>query len=69
MGRRSNENYAAKKDAQIMLNKEECAYSMGQRSSDAARKDAQSFPYKEECAFRMGQKSNENYATAKDAQM
>ena len=33
--------YAAAKDAQIMLRKEERASSMGQRSNDAAAKDAQ----------------------------
>jgi hypothetical protein len=29
-------NYAAVKDAEIKLSKEECALSMGQRSNDAA---------------------------------
>ena len=39
MGQRSN--YAAVKDVQIKLRKEECALGMEQRSNDAAVKDAQ----------------------------
>ena len=39
MGQRSN--YAARKDAQIKLKKEDCASGMGQSTNDVARKDAQ----------------------------
>ena len=48
MGRRSN--YAAKKDVQIMLRREECVLSMGQNLIAAAKKDAQIRFEKEECA-------------------
>ena len=50
-------NYAAAKDAQIKLRKEECASSMGMgqrsRSANAAVKDAQIKPYEQEYAFGM----------------
>ena len=36
-----NSKYAVVKDAQISLNKEECASGMGQRKNYAAVKDAQ----------------------------
>ena len=65
MGQRSN--YAAVKDAQIKLKKEECAKDMGQRSINVAVKDAQTMLKKEECALDMGQRSN--YAAVKDAQI
>jgi len=48
MGQRSN--YAAKRDAQILSKKEECALDMGQMSIDAAKRDAQIKSSKEECA-------------------
>jgi hypothetical protein len=50
-------NYAAVKDAQILLNKEECASGMEQRSNDAAAKDVQVKPSVEEYALSMGQRS------------
>jgi hypothetical protein len=50
MGQRGQRRNAAVKDVQIMLKKEECALSMGQRSSDAAVKDVQIMLRKEECA-------------------
>ena len=50
MGQRSNSNYAAAKDAQIKLKKEECASGMGQRSNDAAGTGAQIKLSKEEFA-------------------
>ena len=67
MGQRSK--YAAVKDAQIMLRKEECALDMGQRLSAnyAAVKDAQIKLRKEECALDMGQRSK--YAAGRDAQI
>jgi hypothetical protein len=50
MGQRSND--VAKRDAQILLSKEECALGMGQRLSPnyAAKRDAQIKLKKEECA-------------------
>ena len=48
MGHR--ENYAAVKDAQIKLRKEEFALGMGQRSNYAASMDARVKLKKEECA-------------------
>jgi hypothetical protein len=48
MGQKSND--AAKRDAQIMFRKEECAKDMGQWSNDAAERDAQMLLRKEECA-------------------
>ena len=58
MGQRLRLNCAAAKDAHIVQGKEECALSMGQRSSYAAKEDAQTLPSKEECASGMGQRSN-----------
>ena len=43
-------NYAAIKDVQIKLSKEEYALDMGQRSNDAAVKDVQIILSREECA-------------------
>ena len=50
-------NYAAVKDAKIMLRKEECVSSTEQRGNDAAVKDAQIKSTKEECATGMEHKS------------
>ncbi len=41
MGQRTRTNDAAVKDAQVLLKREECALSMGQRLNDAASKDVQ----------------------------
>ena len=40
MGRHGQRKSAAKKDAQNLLKREECASSMAQRSNYAAKKDA-----------------------------
>ena len=48
MGQRSND--ATVKDAQTMLNKEECALGMEHSAKDAAVKDAQMKRRKEDCA-------------------
>ena len=59
---------AALKDAQVLLRREECAESMGQRSNDATATDAQIKLRKEEYASGMGQKLNTNDAAVEDAQ-
>ena len=51
-------NDAAFKDAQIVLEREEYALGMGQRSTYAAAQDAQINLKKEECASGMEQSAN-----------
>ena len=56
-------------DAQTKFETEECASSMGQKSTDAAAKDAQNMSSMEVCAKDTGQLSMSNDAAAKDAQI
>jgi len=57
--------------AQTKLNREDCAFGMGQngQKNDAATKSAAIFLSGEECASSMGQRSNENCAASKGAQI
>ena len=64
MGQRRN--YAAVKDAQVLLDKEESAEDT---ANVAAVKDAQIKLGREECAFSMGQRRNPNDAALMGAQI
>ena len=59
MGQTTND--AAKKDVQIKLRKEVCAFGMGQRSTYAVKKVAQIKLRKEECATDMGHIAKEEF--------
>ena len=61
---------ARSKDAQVKLEEEECALSMGRRqgSDYATKRDAQIKSKQEGCVYSMGQKSHTNCAKRKDAQ-
>ena len=56
MGQKSSGNYAAGKDVQIRLRKEECALGMG--LNDVAARDVQIKLRMEECASLMGQRGS-----------
>ena len=60
-------HFAAVKDAQTILSKEECAGDTVQNSNSAAVKDARIKQKKEECVSNTEQRSN--YAAVKDAQI
>mmetsp|Transcript_19036 Transcript_19036/g.28742 ORF Transcript_19036/g.28742 Transcript_19036/m.28742 type:complete len:92 (+) Transcript_19036:359-634(+) len=53
MGPRSNENYAAEKDALVTLSREECVSDMGLSAKDVATKDVKIKLDMEECAVGM----------------
>ena len=69
MGQRT-QRYALLKDAPRMLNKEECASVMEQRSSvnDAVAKDVKTLFDEEDCAQGMDQRSSESNVAEKVAQ-
>ena len=60
-------NDAIAMDATILLRKEGCAPSTGQRGNYVAVKDAPILFRREECALSMGQRSRGNDAAAKVA--
>ena len=60
--------FAAMKDVQIMLGREEFALNMAPRGRFAAMKDAHHLQRREEFVFDMVLSKQENYAATKDAQ-
>ena len=69
MGRNGRRRSVARKDAQIMLPKEEFAFGMERNKIDyAAMRGVQSTPTKEDCALSMEESQQRNDAAKRDVQ-